>query len=154
FQSFQIQRKYFTTAVVIFHFFIETLPAFAAQPFLFHHSINKTGNLENAVFLVFGNVFINAFGNVHQSVQPDNINRAEGYGFWSATNVAGQFIYFSIRKSHFLHLMEKALYSKDSNSVSYKSRRAFCDYGSFSEELFAVTVQKIQNFFSSIWPGN
>src|SRR5690606_20834506 len=118
----------------------DALPIFTSQPFLLHHRIDEAWNLKNSVLFIVGNVIVNSFCNVNQSIKTNNVNGSKSCGFWSPNYRTGQFINLFDCKPHFLYLMKKTLDAEDSYSISYKGRCIFCDYGGFSEEFFSITI--------------
>ena len=106
------------------------------------------------MFLVIRAILANTVGYVYQGIQSDYIDGTERCGLRTTDDWAGQFIDFLYRHTQVFHGMEKALNTKDSNTISNKSRSIFGHYRSFTQILFSINVQKIKNLLGCFRPRN
>src|SRR5690606_31098998 len=148
------QRIQIKSQNILIDFFVKSLSCFASEPLIFHHSFDEIRKLEKFVSLIIRTIFVQSVCHVYQSIQTNYINRSESCRFRTTDNRSCQFINFFNGKPHFLNQMEKTHNSENPDAVSDKSRCVFGNYGSFSQKLFSVFIQKIQNFLRGLRTRN
>ncbi len=153
FHGVDVQRQDFFFALA-FHFLVESLAGFVAQPSAPRHLFNQRGHLVHFVRLIVWRGFVDVLHHVDQHVQPNEIGRAKRRGLRPAHRRPSARIHFFDGHAQRCHQPDGVQHRECSDAIGDEVGRILGNYHAFAEPAVAEFAERFDHVRRCFRPGN